>query len=74
MDSQTISHHASGNQANHNSLQVNEAIGDRLEIRKAVIKTLNLSPLQAVASTSSTIKEDFYFGQIPALDEDQQSK
>ncbi|KAI3575959.1 hypothetical protein IWW34DRAFT_852119 [Fusarium oxysporum f. sp. albedinis] len=71
MDSQTISHHASGNQANHNSLQVNGAIGDRLEIQNANIKTLNLSSLQAIVSTSSTIKEDFYFGQIPALDDEQ---
>ncbi|KAH7258905.1 uncharacterized protein BKA55DRAFT_673323 [Fusarium redolens] len=71
MDSQTISHHASGNQANHSSIQVNGAIGDRLEIRKAIIKTLKLSPLQATASTPSTIKDDFYFGPIPALEEDQ---
>ncbi|KAF4444186.1 hypothetical protein FACUT_767 [Fusarium acutatum] len=71
MDSQTISHDASGNQANHNSIQVNGAVGDRLEIRKAVVKTLKISPLQATASTSSTIKDDFYFGPIPALEEDQ---
>ncbi|KAF9774495.1 hypothetical protein IL306_007499 [Fusarium sp. DS 682] len=71
MDSQTISHHASGNQANHSSIQVNGAIGDHLEIRKAIIKTLKLSPLQATASTPSTIKDDFYFGPIPALEEDQ---
>ncbi|KAG7409547.1 hypothetical protein Forpe1208_v011707 [Fusarium oxysporum f. sp. rapae] len=71
MDSQTISHDASGNQANHNSIQVNGAVGDRLEIRKAIIKTLKISPLQATASTPSTIKDDFYFGPIPALEEDQ---
>ncbi|KAF4948184.1 hypothetical protein FGADI_9812 [Fusarium gaditjirri] len=71
MDSQTISHDASGNQANHNSVQVNGAIGDRLEIQKAIIKTLNIIPVKATASTPSTIKDDFFFGPIPALEEDQ---
>ncbi|RGP60639.1 hypothetical protein FSPOR_10519 [Fusarium sporotrichioides] len=71
MDSQEISHHASGNQANHNSMQVNGPIGDRLEIQKAVIKSLNIAPLQARASTPSTIEDDFYFGPIPVFEDDE---
>jgi hypothetical protein len=71
MDTQAISHHASGNQANHNSMQVNGPIGDRVEIQKAVIKSFNITPLQARASTSSTIEDDFYFGPIPAFEEDE---
>ncbi|KAG4286370.1 hypothetical protein FPRO06_07630 [Fusarium proliferatum] len=71
MDSQTISQGASGNQANHNSIQVNGAVGDRVQIRRALIKTLKISTPQVTAPSSSTIKDDFYFGPIPALEEDQ---
>ncbi|KAF4451548.1 hypothetical protein F53441_5505 [Fusarium austroafricanum] len=69
MDSQATSHSASGNQANHNSIQINGAIGHRLDIQKALISTLKLSIPQATASASSMPKDDFNLGPIPARED-----
>ncbi|KAF4957362.1 hypothetical protein FSARC_11324 [Fusarium sarcochroum] len=71
MVSSSFSHHASANQANHASTQVNGNIGPQLSINNAFFDILKGTSIENLSSALPSIKEEFYFGPIPALEEDQ---
>jgi hypothetical protein len=70
MSTGALSHHASGNQANHASNQVNGNIGDHLEIREAIFHNYQIPSLQEIPPVMSSFQDEFNFGPIPALEED----
>ncbi|KAJ4266060.1 hypothetical protein NW762_004033 [Fusarium torreyae] len=71
MGSSSLSHHASANQANHSSTQVNGNVGPQLSINNAFFDILDRTPIENIPQVPPSITKDFNFGPIPALEADQ---